>query len=157
MELTSIEQVEIIFSFLYVFCLCFSKLSVLALYDRTFSQSNRLMRIGIWICAVYTILWGVGVQLAMGLATHITTEFKIPWGMSISVGVTNCIGDVAVLLLPQPLIWKLHQTLQKRIFLSGIFLMGLLSVANPYMITLAEHKLTLEPARFWLVSYAYLS
>lgn len=137
MRLTIIKQVKVIFSFLYVFCMCFSKLSVLALYDRTFSHSDRTIRIGIWICAAYTILWGVAVLLAMGLATHVNASFSIPWGMTISIGITNCVGEVAILLLPQPLIWKLHQTLRKRMFLSGVFFLGVLFVTDLRMITVA--------------------
>lgn len=133
-RLTKVKQIKVVFSFLYVFCICFAKLSVLALYNRIFSQSDRIIRIGIWICAAYTVLWGVAVQLAMGLATHINASFSIPWGMSISIGITNCVGEVAILLLPQPLIWKLHQTLRKRMFLSGLFFLGVLFVTNPDMI-----------------------
>lgn len=95
-----------------------------------FSQSDRWVRIGIKVFIAYTILWGVAVQIAMGTATHINTSFTIPWGMSIAVGVTNSLADVVVLLLPQPLIWKLHQSLRTRLLLSGVFLMGILFVSR---------------------------
>lgn len=118
-------QVEIVFSFLYVFCLCFSKLSVLSLYARMFSQSNRWVQWGIWFFTAYTILWAITVQIAMGTATHINTSFHVSWGMTIAVGVTNTIGDIGVMFVPQTIIWKLQQSLRTRMFLSSIFLLGI--------------------------------
>lgn len=121
-------QVKIVFSFLYVFCLCFSKLSVLSLYSRIFSQSNRWVQWGIRFFTAYTILWAIAVQIAMGTATHINTSFDVPWGMTVATGVTNTVGDIGIIFVPQPMIWKLQQSLRTRMFLSSIFLLGILFV-----------------------------
>lgn len=73
-------------------------------------------------------MWAIAVQIAMGTATNINTSFEVPWPMTIAVGVTNVVGDVGVLLIPQPVIWKLQQSFRARMFLSGVFFMGILSV-----------------------------
>lgn len=91
-----------------------------------FSQAVPAVRLSIWILVTYTILWGIAVQIAMGTATNITTSFQIPEAMTYGVGATNAVGDVGVLLIPQPVIWKLQQSVRRKLFLSGVFFMGIM-------------------------------
>lgn len=47
---------------------------------------------------------------------------------SISVAVCNTIADFVILILPQPMIWQLQLPRMKKLALSVVFLMGILSV-----------------------------
>lgn len=56
-----------------------------------------------------------------------TTIQKVPF--YISIGTANLLSDVVILAIPQSRVWKLQQTLRKRISLSLVFLLGGLYVS----------------------------
>lgn len=45
--------------------------------------------------------------------------------LSVFVASFNAASDILILILPQPLIWRLHMTLKRKIALSAVFLVGI--------------------------------
>ncbi|MCJ1263967.1 hypothetical protein MMC22_003838 [Lobaria immixta] len=107
------------------------KFSILALYWRLFKLS---IRVPILILASIVTCWGIAVFL--------TTVFQcVPvrgfWDKTINAtcgvnvyaffygnSIPNISTDVAILILPMPLIWRLRIPQSQKIMLSGIFILG---------------------------------
>ena len=117
---------------LYSLAVAFPKLSVLALYLRIFTEKP--YRISTWELAA--------IISATAIAVSLTTVFQcspvsyawdksIPDGICIDVNlffvycsIPNIITDVAILLLPIPMILKLHNNPSQKVGLSLVFLLG---------------------------------
>lgn len=115
----------------------FIKASVLLLYRRVFSpdrQTRNLLYGGIAYLlitnGVSTILFGALCAPRNGESYLI--RYNSPQcvdnvtNLGIANGVGNLIADIYLLVLPMPIIWKLHLSSKKKYALIGVFLTGFL-------------------------------
>ncbi|KAI1421942.1 hypothetical protein F5Y12DRAFT_717810 [Xylaria sp. FL1777] len=119
-------------TYMYNIRLVFSKASVLFLYERIFSVERQLY---IWIQIMKVLLIGYLLAASFGLIfttnpveaqwkywiPHTTIQ-KLPFNLVI--GITNLLFDIVILAIPQSKVWKLNQSLRKRLSLSLVFLLG---------------------------------
>ncbi|KAF9890233.1 hypothetical protein FE257_006145 [Aspergillus nanangensis] len=122
-------------SFLYPLCIAFVKLSILELYRRLFPV--RPMIIGVNIVGALVVLWCFGVCL-IGAVTCI--PFRKLWEPEIPGGcinlaqfyyglqIPNIVTDAVILAMPMRVVWNLHVPRMQKMLLSGIFLLGLLTL-----------------------------
>ena len=112
--------------------IAFPKLSILALYLRIFFEKR--YRISTWVLA--TIISGTAVAMSL-TAIFQCSPIPYAWDKSIQggtcinvalfyvyYGLPNIITDVAILLLPLPMIFKLHTNQSQKVGLSILFLLG---------------------------------
>ncbi|RAK99578.1 uncharacterized protein BO80DRAFT_119173 [Aspergillus ibericus CBS 121593] len=123
-------------SFLYPLCIAFTKLSILALYKRIFSI--RPMILAANTVGALVILWCFGVCL-IGTVTCIPLQ-KL-WDPSIPGGcinlakfyyglqIPNIVTDAVILVLPMKHVWELQVPRSQKVMLTGIFLLGALTLA----------------------------
>ncbi|PWY70796.1 integral membrane protein [Aspergillus sclerotioniger CBS 115572] len=123
-------------SFLYPLCIAFTKLSILALYKRIFSI--RPMILAANSVGALVILWCFGVCL-IGTVTCIPLQ-KL-WDPTIPGGcinlakfyyglqIPNIATDAIILVLPMKHVWELQVPRSQKVMLTGIFLLGALTLA----------------------------
>lgn len=119
---------------LYTTALALNKLGVLLMYQRLFGIERKLT-IAVKIVAAIVVAWWFGVEVVTLVQCHPVDKF---WnyakeGYCIDIvaffegsAIPNVIIDVAILLLPQPILWKLRMSMSNKIALCGIFLLGAL-------------------------------
>jgi hypothetical protein len=115
-------------------CLLFGKLSILFLFSRLFSVSERT-KVIIIATMVFTTLYTVSI-LGVSIASFakcanlqsMATDFCVAMGTSISIvqSVINVITDFVILAIPLPMTMALSLPLRKRIAVSSVFLTGLM-------------------------------
>ena len=117
---------------LYSLAVALPKLSILALYLRIFTDKR--YRISTWVLAA--IISGTAVAVSLTAIFQCSPvlyawDKSIPGGSCINVAafyvycsVPNVITDIAVLLLPLPMIFKLHANQSQKVGLSIVFLLG---------------------------------
>lgn len=125
---------QIIFALLILYSLAvaFPKLSILALYLRIFTEKR--YRITTWVLAAIISATAIAVSLtAIFQCSPVSYAWdkSIPGGTCINLAlfyvccsIPNVITDVAILLLPIPMIFKLHTNQSQKVGLSLIFLLG---------------------------------
>lgn len=126
---------------LHTTALAILKISVLLFYHRLFGI-DRKFTICLKLVAGLVIAWWLAIELTTILQCQPVARF---WnyrleGVCIDLiaftegaAIPNVVTDVLILLLPQPIIWKLHLSWSTRLCLCGVFLIGALYV-NPGMI-----------------------
>ncbi|KAK4504020.1 hypothetical protein PRZ48_004935 [Zasmidium cellare] len=119
---------------LYPTALALNKLGVLLMYQRLFGIERKLT-IAVKVVAAIVIAWWIGVEVATLLQCQPIDKF---WnyqkeGHCLNIialfegsAIPNVIIDVIILLLPQPILWKLRMSMSNKIALCGIFLLGAL-------------------------------
>ena len=108
------------------------KLSALLFYARVFRDS-RAFRICLWTTGTLVVGWWI----VSDLTTILTCiPLRKQWDtdiqghclnfITIFKGVTalNVLIDVIILVLPLPMLWKLHTTLRRKLMLTGAFVVG---------------------------------
>ncbi|KAI1131064.1 hypothetical protein F5Y10DRAFT_89233 [Nemania abortiva] len=117
---------------IYNFTIVFSKASLLFLYERIFSVERRLY---IWIqimkgLLVAYLISGVGTLIFGTNPVEAQWKYWIPHttinqtASYVVFGIANLLFDVIILAIPQSKVWKLNQTLKRRLSLSLVFLLG---------------------------------
>jgi hypothetical protein len=114
-------------------CLLCVKSSILVLYVRLFrTQTFKRVAIGVWI---FTAAWAVSAFMSnLFQCTPVSYFWNkaqpghcIPNAL-ITIGMTNgvlsFVGDLVILCMPLPMIWKLQIDKRKKIALSAMFLLG---------------------------------
>ena len=109
------------------------RVSMLLLYIGIFPA--RGFRITCYVVLTLNVAYFISVILATGLICH---PFAFNWDPAIPggfcgnkvhfyafMGIYNLISDVAVVVLPMPMLWSLQMPNSKKIALSGIFGMGI--------------------------------
>ncbi|KAI2640772.1 hypothetical protein GGS26DRAFT_599741 [Hypomontagnella submonticulosa] len=108
------------------------KTSILLLYLRFF-QIHRWFRFTTYVLIAYIWMWGVSEVL---VAIFQCNPVAYQWDRTISgtcidqlgyyrwVSVPNVVHDVAMLILPAPVVWKLQIGLRQKLALTGVFLIG---------------------------------
>ncbi|KAF4448605.1 hypothetical protein F53441_8024 [Fusarium austroafricanum] len=121
----------------YTFCLTATKLTFLIHYYRLMSVSNmRWVYIGaICFVSIFGTLQCIGSFLfCIPLEAYWDPRVKgrcffnqtTLWTIS---GIIHIITDFAIIIMPLPIIWKLNLPLPQKLYLSGIFGLGFLTVA----------------------------
>ena len=119
---------------LYSFAVAFSKLAILALYLRIFIEKRS--RLVIWILAAIV----AATPFAVSLATVFQcSPVRYAWDKDILrgtcidaqklylyCGLPNIITDVVILLLPIPMIVKLHADKSHKFGISIVFFLGIM-------------------------------
>ena len=119
----------------YTFAVPTVKISILLFYRRIFvTRSFQIASLVLIMCCV---AWFIAIFM---LDIFQCTPVQRQWDRTIegscvndrlsfvSNGIFNILIDFATLLLPMPVIWKLHRSWQDRIALMGIFALGSLYV-----------------------------
>ncbi|KAI0966035.1 hypothetical protein F4678DRAFT_451130 [Xylaria arbuscula] len=116
---------------LSILAFAFIKASILMMYRRIFCGEK--FRAATLILLVIVCFWAVSFFLAVLLACipisksfnssipgHCFNKVQVYDGFAIS----NLIIDVAILTVPQPIVWKLNMSVRRKIAVSGVFLLG---------------------------------
>ncbi|KAL8863087.1 MAG: hypothetical protein Q9178_000461 [Gyalolechia marmorata] len=130
-ELTIFLKSFVALRFTYVPAVTFPKLSILALYLRIFT--TKPYRYATYATAVFLgLIWLASFILAFAECT----PFQYSWDKSIQghcinyfitfrlIGGLNLLSDVAILILPLPVIWGLQTSANQKIGLTITFLTG---------------------------------
>ena len=117
---------------LYYNSLSCVKLSVVLFYLRCF-QSDRKYRIVLWLTAFLVVAWCVANVMttifACGLPVGTYWETKNGRCINLSAAtfataISNILIDIIILVLPLPILWKLHTDRSRKIATSGVFICG---------------------------------
>ena len=114
-------------------CLLCVKTSILLLYVRLFrTQTFKRVALGVWI---FTLCWAISAFMSNVFQCTPVSYFWnkaqpghcIPNAL-ITIGMTNgvlsFVGDLVILSLPIPMVWKLQINKRRKIALIGMFLLG---------------------------------
>ncbi|KAJ5086426.1 integral membrane protein [Penicillium alfredii] len=117
--------------FVYTSCVAFIKLSILALYKRLFSVRHIVWAVN--FLAGFVILWAVSIIVANSLMCIPVNKFwdqeiegacidtaKFYYGQQIP----NILSDICILILPLKVVWDLPIAKTQKGLLSGVFLVG---------------------------------
>ncbi|OTA77995.1 hypothetical protein M434DRAFT_382426 [Hypoxylon sp. CO27-5] len=126
-------QTLFVVELLYGILFPLEKTSILLLYLRLF-HVHRWFRLTTYILIVYIWLWGASEVL---VAIFQCKPIQYQWDKSISgghcinqlgdyrwVSVPNIVHDIAMLVVPAPVVWKLQIGLRQKLALSCVFLIG---------------------------------
>lgn len=134
-NLTNIGKSNLALSIIYSHCMTFARLCILAFLARIFTFNYSLIRYGTYVIGVLVILLYIaGMLVVLVPCQPISSWWGVPsqcphptWTESLAINVTGSVQDFLILLLPQPIIWKLHGfNLRRKIGLSLLFMVGLL-------------------------------
>lgn len=108
-----------------------SRLSILALLARVFTLQRMWFKVSIYFWATWILIWWTsGLFIIFLECRPISTNWGEPTHCgpthttSIITAVINSVADVAILMLPQPMIWQLQLPNIKKLGLSLAFLFG---------------------------------
>ncbi|GKZ35836.1 hypothetical protein AbraIFM66950_006634 [Aspergillus brasiliensis] len=133
-----IKVMQILFAYvlIYVVTVPLIKLSVLLFYRRIFGMNKAM-----WFCVALTIGYWISCTIAFLVCcrpvSYYWTQYADPAGgrcvynlypFYIGNAAANVTTDVIILLVPMPLIWKLHMRTTQKVLICSIFLLGGLSV-----------------------------
>ncbi|PTU24060.1 hypothetical protein P175DRAFT_0422674, partial [Aspergillus ochraceoroseus IBT 24754] len=122
-------------TFLYTLCITFVKLSILALYKRLFSI--RPMVLSVHIVAAIVIFWCYGVCI---VGAFICIPLRKLWSPTTPGGcidlakfyyglqIPNIVTDALILVMPMRVVWNLQVPKVQKIMLSGVFMLGFLTL-----------------------------
>ncbi|RAH41953.1 uncharacterized protein BO95DRAFT_371900 [Aspergillus brunneoviolaceus CBS 621.78] len=129
-----VAMVKVLFAnvLLYVTTVTLIKLSIILSYRRIFG-----MRWTMWACIVLALSYWVGCTIAFLAAcqpvSYYWTKYLDPEGgrerynlyaFYIGHAVANMVGDIVILLVPVPLVWRLQLRRSQKIQILSIFLLG---------------------------------
>ncbi|KAL8922102.1 MAG: hypothetical protein Q9172_003707 [Xanthocarpia lactea] len=111
----------------YVLDILVTKISILLLYFRIF-QPSRTMRIIIHInlwtnVVVYAIGFGTGVSWFVGPKDTGKVNGR---AVGLVSAIFNSISDIAILILPISMVWKLHMPRKRKLAISAVFATAIL-------------------------------
>ncbi|KAI2822937.1 hypothetical protein CBS12448_11057 [Aspergillus niger] len=133
-----IKVMQILFAYvlIYVVTVPLIKLSVILFYRRIFGMNKAM-----WFCVALTIGYWVSCTIAFLVCcrpvSYYWTQYADPAGgrcvynlypFYIGNAAANVTTDVIILLVPMPVIWRLHMRTTQKVLVCSIFLLGSLSV-----------------------------
>lgn len=128
------QKLSFVFEIFYPLCITLTKLSILALFKNVFSLNNRQFALCLYLTLTWVILWCLGTYLLILLQCKPIASYwsledacRTPYIGSVLDGAFNAVSDVALIVLPQPLLWKLQLNFNRKISISLLF--GLASSA----------------------------
>lgn len=115
------------------------KLSFLLFYSRVFIYDSKNIRsprnLSIYLLMFIVILWGFGFSITILSACR--DDFRARWISSkfeakcintflmlYALAISDFVIDVLIILLPIPMIWKLHLEPSRKLGISVVFLLG---------------------------------
>ncbi|KAJ6151530.1 hypothetical protein N7470_007127 [Penicillium chermesinum] len=123
----------------------FIKLSILILYRRLFLVQQKWFKIALWVNAFYAA--GLGISSTFVFIFQCApvdwywTRYRAYYGIEMTQGTClpqlahlaapqflNTVSDMAILLLPVPVIWNLKIQNARKVAVSGVFLLGCFTV-----------------------------
>lgn len=126
------NQVTFWTQFTYLFAVSLIKISILLFYKSIFGTTRRFA-IAVNVLGVSVLLWTITFFFASlfqawpiqknwypELPGTTINEFAMYW----SAAVTELFLDIATLILPWTIIWKLHLSTSRKWIVSGIFMLG---------------------------------
>lgn len=111
--------------------LLFSKVSILILFFRIFSVSQRL-RYAIYF-GIFTTALACALSIVVTAVNCPSDSCSTPFKWAVAKGTLNVFLDFYILGLPIPTLWKLNMGMKKKVGAIGIFITGLMydsSIAN---------------------------
>ena len=128
-------QLAFAFVITYPLLTCAVKVSTLMLYRRIFTMGVKSFRIGWWSNLIYVSCYTVAILVTIltlckpirnfwSLAPQLEAcphETEVP---DIVFGVLNGLGDLFILSLPMPVVWRLQMRRSNKIAVCGMFLLG---------------------------------
>lgn len=136
----TVSKLILIYGCAYSACLPFLKIAILLDWNRIFFQHDKKTSVFWWGCAALSVLqavWGVAciILLNMQCRPHEaiwkfyleSTCYDLPSVMLTSASV-QVFTDITMVLLPQKVIWSLQMNWQRKVGVSIVFGVGLLSV-----------------------------
>lgn len=136
-KIVFLEKCEFAFNIMSPLALGFIKLSILFFYRRIFR--GRAFELLNWILIALVVLWTLGFFLVQVFDCR--THFSTNWGtlaelqkclstfhQRLAYSISDVIIDVFIFLFPVPLIWMLHMSLERKLAVTGIFLLGALAL-----------------------------
>lgn len=117
---------------LYATCIWLIKISALLMFARIFKLS-RAFRTCLWSVGTYVTVWFLCTLIVPWfncsparktldpLIPGVCAD-RVPWFLSSAL--INAFNDLLILLLPMPLIWRLHMTLPRKISVTVEFILG---------------------------------
>ena len=141
-KLVAFRQVEYASELLFTLTITFTKVSILLFYRRIFfsNRTNGSFRLLLWIMLGINVFWGFSFFMVNLLQCipisdvwDITVEFPtcVEDTMYYGMAISSVILDVLILIMPLPLIWRLQMSVQDKVAVSGIFLLGSLYATHP--------------------------
>lgn len=119
-------------SFYYFFGVAIPKLAILALYLRLFT--TKPYRRAVYIVAAIVAVTGIVCSV---MSLNLCHPFEYNWDRTIPNGkcvneqafylwgsLPNIVTDVTILVLPMPIVWKLHASIRTKVSLLIAFLTG---------------------------------
>lgn len=124
----------------------FIKLSILVLYRRLFLVQQRWFKIALWVNGIYAAGLGIASTFVFIFqcwpVDYYWTRFHAYYGETPLQGTClpqlahlatpqflSTASDLAILLLPVPVIWNLYIQKARKVAASGVFLLGCFTVA----------------------------
>lgn len=137
-------QTGVVRGYLYILGLTLAKLSLLLFLYRIF-KIDLTFRVLSWILGAVLVVW---TTVSLLLCIFACKPIKASWVLSVQLdpatkcpikaydvnnihGYCNIITDFALLLMPAPLVWKLHVDSKKKLGLAVVFGTGILYVFLP--------------------------
>lgn len=115
------------------------RLSILALYLRIFT--TRIHRLAVYIIALIMVIFYITTVFLSFLKCHplaYTWDLSVPGGHCINIdelyrwiNMPNILIDIVIMVLPFPVIWRLHVSKAQKIGLTVTFLTGSMYVFRP--------------------------
>lgn len=128
-------KVQWAFEFVYSITITTVKLSVLFFYHRMFpnSATNLKFKVGLYSLAAVSVVLGLGTFIACVFECDLTSLYwdRTSYGLCIdmkafllSTAILNLFTDIAILILPISVVWKLQIKKSQKVAITGIFLLG---------------------------------
>lgn len=129
---SQIALVLFITNFIYNTSLSLVKLSVLMFYVRIF-QTVKLYRMALWIVGFVIVGWWIAIDFVALLScipVQKAWNSKVPGHCLdsphtfLGATITNIIADLLLLIVPIPMLWRLHIGTRRKIGLLVVFIAG---------------------------------
>ncbi|KAI9818703.1 MAG: hypothetical protein M1832_004179 [Thelocarpon impressellum] len=126
------------FEAIFPACTGTTKFSILLLYRRIFTVHRRRFEIALYVVGGLIIGWGVsGFFTTVFQCTPVNYLWVQEQGSCINVEASlvalasiNTTLNIAVLILPMPMVWRLHMPTKQKIAVCGVFVLGSLDIVS---------------------------
>ncbi|RYP52642.1 hypothetical protein DL769_010633 [Monosporascus sp. CRB-8-3] len=117
---------------LYAVCIWLIKVSALLFFARIFSMSRRF-RVSLWGFGACVTAWFICTAIVPWFNCSPVSKTLDPFIPGVCFNrmrwflgsaFINAFADLLILLLPMPLIWRLHMTLHRKISVTFVFILG---------------------------------
>ncbi|KAI1761369.1 hypothetical protein GGR53DRAFT_469368 [Hypoxylon sp. FL1150] len=139
-QLSIASKIEFAYFLILPLVLGCTKASFLFFYKRIFSvkQSTKVLLTGlialiaIWTAGFFLVTvfeCGSNIWAMWGTEQDLLTRCVSTWPLALSIGITDLITDVIIIIIPVPLIWQLRLSTGKKLAASVVFILGMVTIA----------------------------